>query len=388
MVSLGHAGAPISALNVEIKASSNQLSRSNVEHAVLHVEIATRHVRFGASGKPRLEEDDESEAAGLSDAFAARLPGLLAERRSAMTHESRSAGMSRFNRRVDTMGGMRGISKTCAFVAGAMVAAGACGGRTGLSLDEVGNFAGGSGGVSFGTTGSAGGAAVFVPTQGAGGSVAMSPVATGGIATNPGTMGGFTGAPHGSGGTGGTASSGGFANGGRSVVPPIDASTIVVDAAADAATGPAVIGPTHGGTCTVPVELPSADDVWWEAEWTKNAPPLASSQCGVVGRPPTAPTAVARWVAPRDGAYTVGGWSRNFAAVVSFSATCGDRSSACSELEPTSLPAVPFRSPFGSQWPDNPFKAGDVLFIWFQNDVSDTAPPDSGAGVVNIKRSG
>ncbi len=286
---------------------------------------------------------------------------------------------------------MRGISKTCAFFAGAMIAVGACGGRTGLSLDEVSDLAGGSGGVSIRTTASAGGSLVSVPTHGAGGSVAMHPVATGGVATNPGATGGFTGALHGSGGTGGIVSSGGFANGGRSLISPIDASTIVVDAATDAtdaATGPAVIGPTQGGTCTVPVELPSADDVWWEAEWTKNAPPLASSACGAAGRPPTEPTIVARWVAPRDGAYTVGGWSRNFAAVVSFSATCGDRSSACSELEPTNLPAVPFRMPFGSQWPDIPLEAGDVLFIWFQNDVSGTATPDSGAGVVNIERSG
>ncbi len=72
-------GALISSFDVEIKASSNQLSCSNVERGVLHVGIAIRHVRFRASGKLRLEDDGESEAAGLSDTLPRAPPGLLAK---------------------------------------------------------------------------------------------------------------------------------------------------------------------------------------------------------------------------------------------------------------------------------------------------------------------
>ncbi|HVW23731.1 MAG TPA: hypothetical protein VHC69_00075 [Polyangiaceae bacterium] len=262
---------------------------------------------------------------------------------------------------------MRRISKACALWIG-VAAVGACS-RTDLSLDDIGDRGGGSGGASPEAVGSTGGSVIVAPMEGAGGGVATS-----------------------SGAIGGVAASGGFANGGRTFVSAGGASTIVADAATaptDAASpADAAITPTHGGTCATPIELPLADDVWWEARWTDDAPLLPSPQCGdVANRPPTASAVVAKWVAAHDGYYEIRAWSRDFQAVISNSARCGDARSTCGVLYPMKLPAVPFDVSTPPEEDENvQVKAGDVLYLWFQNaHVDGMALPDRGTAVVNIR---
>lgn len=263
---------------------------------------------------------------------------------------------------------MRGIPKACALFIGAAAVV-ACS-RTDLSLDDVGDRAGGSGGVSSETVGATGGSVVVVPAEGAGGGVPPSAGASGG----------------------GVVASGGFANGGQTFVPAGGARTIVADAATvptDAALpADAAIAPTHGGTCAMPVELPITDDVWWEATWTNDAPLLPSPQCGdVADKPATAAAVVAKWVAAHDGYYEIRSWSRDFQAVISNSESCGDARSTCGVLYPMQLPAVPFDVGIRPEEDENvPAKAGDVLYLWFQNaHVDGAAIPDRGTAVVNIR---
>jgi hypothetical protein len=146
--------------------------------------------------------------------------------------------------------------------------------------------------------------------------------------------------------------------------------------------------------CNEAVELPSVGDVWWEPHWTNVAQPLQVAQCGF-SVPPldvnfghTAPSVVAKWVAPQDGRYHARGWARDVNAVIAGSAQCGDPRAACVSAYAeygADLPEAPFdRSAFRAGGWDFDAKAGETWFFWFYPDLETRGALESGNGVVNI----
>jgi hypothetical protein len=142
--------------------------------------------------------------------------------------------------------------------------------------------------------------------------------------------------------------------------------------------------------CNGAVELPSTEDVWWEWEWTSSAPLLPIAQCGLgTGFPTaaTAPSVIAKWVAPSDGQYMLLAWSRDITAVVTADEHCG-QPYACAALAGMGpdLPAPPFDVTFpGSGFNFYP-EPGQTLYVWFYADTTVPGDPETGHGVLNIRK--
>ncbi len=153
-----------------------------------------------------------------------------------------------------------------------------------------------------------------------------------------------------------------------------------------------------GSACDTAVELPSADEVWWEPHWTNDAPPLPISRCGysiegpddVLGH--TRPSVVAKWVAPHDGQYFMRGWMRDMGAIFVGSRRCGDPQAvyleagcATMSADVTNLPAPPFDL---STHPGGGFnlyaEPGDTWFVWFYPDSKNPSTLEPADGVLSI----